>query len=127
MGLRTGGAIVPPLLRALSLPPQTRQTVQVPRPHASHPHVAGAVSARAHQRRREELTLHFLKEEGRRIGRDILISRGAETLAGTNFEENVRGLRDCITNCCAEAYLDTKGDSTIRTYQLPSAILPAPH
>ena len=77
------------------------------------------------QEEREELTLHFLKEEGRRIGRDILISRGAfRALAGTNFEENVRGLRDCITNCCAEAYLDTKGDSLeIRTYQLPSAIL----
>ena len=77
------------------------------------------------QEEREELTLHFLKEEGRRIGRDILISRGAfRALAGTNFEENVRGLRDCITNCCAEAYLDAKGDSLeIRTYQLPSAIL----
>lgn len=77
------------------------------------------------QEEREELTLHFLKEEGRRIGRDILISRGAfRALAGTNFEENVRGLRDCITNCCAEAYLDTEGDSLeIRTYQLPSAIL----
>lgn len=81
------------------------------------------------QEEREELTLHFLKEEGRRIGRDILISRGAfRALAGTNFEENVRGLRDCITNCCAEAYLDTKGDSLeIRTYQLPPQSLPAPH
>lgn len=77
------------------------------------------------QEEREELTLHFLKEEGRRMGLDILISRSAfRKLATTNFEENVRGLRDCITNCCAEAYLDTKGDRLeIRTYQLPSAIL----
>ena len=77
------------------------------------------------QEEREELTLHFLKEEGRRMGMDILVSRGAfKSLASSAFEENVRGLRDCITNCCAEAYLGTKGDRLeIRTYQLPSSIL----
>lgn len=77
------------------------------------------------QEEREELTLHFLKEEGRRMGVDILVSRGAfRCLAGASFEENVRGLRDCITNCCAEAYLGNSGDRLeIRTYQLPTDVL----
>lgn len=79
------------------------------------------------QEEREELTLHFFKEEGRRMGTDILISRGAfRCLASASFEENVRGLRSCVTNCCAEAYLERTADKlTIRTYQLPPEILSA--
>ena len=59
------------------------------------------------------------------MGTDILVSRGAiRCLATTTFEENVRGLRACITKCCAESYLSRKGDQLqIRTYQLPASIL----
>ena len=73
----------------------------------------------------EELTLHFLKEEGRRMGADIFISRGAfRGLSSGIFDENVRGLRQCVTNCCANAYLNHLGDRVeIRTYQLPPELL----
>lgn len=79
------------------------------------------------QQEREELVLRFLREEGRRMGTDILISRGAfRCLASALFEGNVRELRSCITNCCAESYLGIKGDRLeIRSYQLPSKLLDA--
>lgn len=74
---------------------------------------------------RSELCLHFLKREGRRLGTDIYISRGAfRRLTEGEFGENVRGLRSCITSCCASAFLGREGDRLdIRTFQLPSKLI----
>ena len=76
---------------------------------------------------REALVLGFLKDEGRRMGRDILISRGAfRVLAGADFSDNVRGLKACIVRCCAEAFSHSSGDTLeIRTYALPGYVLDA--
>lgn len=74
---------------------------------------------------REELILHFLKLEGRRMGTDVFISKGAfHRLAEADYDENVRGMRAAITACCAEAFLRLEGDRLqIRTYQLPDEII----
>lgn len=74
---------------------------------------------------REELTMAFIKDEGRRMGVDILISRGAfRILSNATYKGNIRGLKSCITNCCAEAYLNNASDHIeIHTYQLPPSVL----
>ena len=74
---------------------------------------------------REDLVLHFLKMESRRMETDIFISRSAFTvLAHAEFNENVRELISCITNCCAEAYLSKVGERLeIQAYHLPAHIL----
>lgn len=74
---------------------------------------------------RSELCLYFLKREGRRLGTDIYISRGAfRRLAEGEFGENVRGLSSCITSCCASAFLSSEGGRLdIRTFQLPSKLV----
>lgn len=74
---------------------------------------------------RTELAMHFLRVEGRRVASDIKISRGAlRALVSVEFEDNVDGLRSCITNCCANAYLGRENDAiVIHTYNLPSAVL----
>ncbi len=60
---------------------------------------------------RSELCLRFLKEEGRRIGVDVFISKSAfRRLSDAEYDEEVRGMRACVTSCCASAFLDHKGD-----------------
>lgn len=77
------------------------------------------------QRERESLALRFLRVEGQRMGVDVHIARSAfHCLVAADFADNVRGLRSCVTNCCASAYSRRKGDSLeIFTYQLPSSVL----
>lgn len=74
---------------------------------------------------RNDLIMHFLRVEGRRVGANVAISRGAlRNLMEASFRDNVDGLRACIRNCCAEAYLD-HGDERliIRNYSLPTNVL----
>lgn len=83
---------------------------------------------RLSERTMEERTLlvmDFLKKEGRRVASDTAISRGAlRALVSTEFEDNVDGLRACITNCCASLYLNRKDDRlVIQTYNLPPDII----
>lgn len=74
---------------------------------------------------RMELAMHFLRVEGRRVASDMKISRGAlRALVSAEFDDNVDGLRSCITNCCASAYLNRQGDTVvIHTYNLPTGVL----
>ena len=74
---------------------------------------------------RSILTMYFLQLEGRRTAADISISRGAlRALVETNFEENIDGLKSCVVNCCAQAYLNRKNEQLIiHTYNLPSTII----
>lgn len=75
---------------------------------------------------RAQITLRFLKDEGRRMGIDVLISRGAfSCLVNGSYEDNISELRRSITDACAEAYLMRGGDGRIvvRAYCLPAAVL----
>lgn len=75
---------------------------------------------------RREIALHFLKDEGRRMGVDVLITRGAfNCLTNADFDDNISELRRSITNACAEAYLERGGASNtiVRTYRLPANVL----
>lgn len=74
---------------------------------------------------RTDLVMHFLRMEGRRVAADVAISRGAlRTLVEASFEDNVDGLRVCITNCCAGAYLNRVEEQLIiRSYNLPAQVL----
>lgn len=74
---------------------------------------------------RTSLVMHFLRLEGRRVGADVRVSRGAlRALVNATFQDNIDGLRSCITSCCASAYLNRgKETLTIRTYNLPSRVL----
>lgn len=74
---------------------------------------------------REDLILSFLRSEGCRIGSDVKISRGAyRCLVSANFPDNIAGLRACVTNCCAKAFLNREGDYVVvRPYLLPSDLL----
>lgn len=74
---------------------------------------------------RTALVMHFLRVEGRRVAADVSISRGAlRALVNASFEDNVDGLRACITNCCAGAYLNREDELlVIHTYNLPASII----
>lgn len=74
---------------------------------------------------REDLILSFLRSEGCRIGIDVKISRGAyRCLVNADFPDNIAGLRACVTNCCAKAFLNREGDCVVvRPYLLPSDLL----
>lgn len=74
---------------------------------------------------REDLILSFLRSEGCRIGSDVKISRGAyRCLVNAVFSDNIAGLRACVTNCCAKAFLNREGDYVVvRPYLLPSGLL----
>ena len=74
---------------------------------------------------REDLILSFLRSEGCRIGSDVKISRGAyRCLVSADFPDNIAGLRACVTNCCAKAFLNREGDYVVvRPYLLPSGLL----
>ena len=74
---------------------------------------------------REDLILSFLRGEGCRIGSDVKISRGAyRCLVNADFPDNIAGLRACVTNCCAKAFLNREGDYVVvRPYLLPSDLL----
>lgn len=76
---------------------------------------------------RNDLIMHFLRVEGRRVGANVAISRGAlRNLMAADFHDNVDGLRACIRNCCSEAYLDRDDERLIiRNYNLPADILGA--
>lgn len=71
------------------------------------------------------LVMHFLRIEGRRVAADVSISRGAlRALVNADFDENVDGLRSCITSCCASAYRSREDEMlVIHTYNLPSEII----
>lgn len=74
---------------------------------------------------REDLILSFLRSEGCRIGSDVKISRGAyRCLVNADFSDNIAGLRACVTNCCAKAFLNREDDYVVvRPYLLPSGLL----
>lgn len=73
------------------------------------------------------LVMHFLRAEGRRVAADVSISRGAlRALVNATFEDNVDGLRACITSCCASAYLNHDDEMLIiKTYNLPPRVIGA--
>lgn len=53
---------------------------------------------------RGEFVLRFLKDEGRRMGVDVLISQGAfNCLISADYDDNISELRRSVTNACAEA------------------------
>mgnify|MGYP004671951779 CR=1 FL=1 len=75
---------------------------------------------------RTQIALRFLKDEGRRMGVDVFVSKGAfSCLVNATYEDNISELRRSITNACAEAYLFSKGEGRIvvRTYCLPAFVL----
>ena len=74
---------------------------------------------------RTSLVMHYLRVEGRRVGADIAVSRGAlRALVNADFKDNIDGLRSCITNCCASAYLNRDSELlTIQAYNLPSTVI----
>lgn len=74
---------------------------------------------------REELVLDLFKEEGRRLGADVFVSRTAfACLVEADFEDNILGLRSCVTSCCAAANLDRSGDRLeVQAFLLPGSIL----
>lgn len=74
---------------------------------------------------RTSLVMHYLRVEGRRVGADVAVSRGAlRALVNADFKDNIDGLRSCITNCCASAYLNRSSELlTIQTYNLPSSVI----
>lgn len=88
-----------------------------------------AVLPPLHERTPQEcrdLALHFLRDEGRRMGVDVLISSGAlKCLVSARYEDNISELRRSVTNACAEAYLSRGGANQIkvRTYNLPANVL----
>ena len=62
---------------------------------------------------REDLILSFLRSEGCRIGSDVKISRGAyRCLVNADFSDNIAGLRACVTNCCAKAFLNREATTS---------------
>ncbi len=76
---------------------------------------------------REELVLGLFKQEGRRLGVDVFVSRAAfSCLVEADFKDNVRGLRSCITSCCASAYLNRSSDRLeVQAFLLPGFVLDA--
>lgn len=76
---------------------------------------------------REELVLSLFKEEGRRLGADVFVSRTVfSCLVEADFEDNVTGLRSCITSCCASAYLDHASERLdVQAFLLPGPVLEA--
>ncbi len=75
---------------------------------------------------RSQIALRFLKDESRRMGVDVLVSKGAfSCLVNGAYEDNISELRRSITNACAEAYLLRSGDARIivRAHCLPAAVL----
>lgn len=76
---------------------------------------------------REELVLGLFKEQGRRLGVDVFVSRMAfSCLTDASFDDNVRGLSACITSCCAAAYLDHVSERLeIQAFLLPGSVLDA--
>lgn len=74
---------------------------------------------------REELIALFLKRQAHHMAMKIFISRGAfSCLTEATFADNIDGLQGCITNCCAQAYLNRSDEQlVIRAYQLPPAII----
>ena len=75
---------------------------------------------------RTQIALRFLKDEGRRMGVDVFVSKGAfSCLVNATYEDNISELRRSITNACAEAYVFSKGEGRIvvRTYCLPASVL----
>lgn len=76
---------------------------------------------------REELVLGLFKQEGRRLGADVFVSRAAfSCLVEADFKDNVRGLRSCITSCCASAYLNRSSERLeVQAFLLPGSVLDA--
>lgn len=76
---------------------------------------------------REELVLRLLKAEGRKLGKDVFISHSAfRCLVEATFQDNIQGLRSCVTSCCASAFLKSKVDRLeIQAFMLPGSVLDA--
>ena len=74
---------------------------------------------------RSELVLSCLREEARRMGCDVRISRSAfRCLSEADYRGNIDELKSCITMCCAEAFLKSAQENvTIQTYHLPDVVL----
>lgn len=77
------------------------------------------------ERERVALVMHYLRAEGRRVDADVAISRGAlRALVSFDFDENIDGLKACVTNCCASAYLSRDAEQlVVHSYNLPTHIL----
>ncbi len=74
---------------------------------------------------KEEMLVSFLREEGRRMGVDVSISQNAfHCMLEYPFENNIDGLKACITSSCAGAYMEKNQDGiAVRTYHLPDYML----
>lgn len=79
-------------------------------------------------RERKDLALHFMRDEGRRMGVDVFVTEEAlKCLTTAAFDDNISELRRSITNACAEAHLMRKGTNRIEihAYNLQSNVLRA--
>lgn len=74
---------------------------------------------------KEEMLVSFLREEGRRMGVDVGISKKAfHGMMEYSYENNIDELKSCVTSSCAGAYLEKQGDRiAIQLYHLPDSIL----
>ena len=74
---------------------------------------------------KEEMLVSFLRQEGRRMGVEVSVSRQAfSCLMEYPFENNIDELKACITSCCANAYMEKGPEGLqIQTYHLPDYIL----
>lgn len=76
---------------------------------------------------KEELIIRYLRDEGKRIGKTVQISRRCfEVLLNTPFAYNISGLLGCMKTLCTNAYFAQQSDcSKLRLfiYDLPDEIL----
>ena len=74
---------------------------------------------------KEEMLISFLRDEGRRMGVDVAISKKAfDCMMEYSYENNIDELKSCITSSCAGAYLEKdKERIEIQLYHLPDSIL----
>ena len=78
-------------------------------------------------RDKEELISRCLKEEGKRIGRKVKLSRQCfEILLNASFAYNISGLLGCMKTLCTNAFLSRQENETelcLYTYDLPEELL----
>lgn len=74
----------------------------------------------------EELVIHFIQNEGKRMNRKIKISSSVlRALVSGDYEHNMIGLQSIIRIMCASALKDYKGNDEVivHTYDLPEQLL----
>ena len=74
---------------------------------------------------KEEMLVSFLREEGRRIGVDVVISKKAfHRMMEYSYENNIDELKSCVTSTCANAYLEKEKERiAIQLYHLPDTVM----